>query len=390
MTDSDNATSPLSFYVTEAGRDHAFFVASVRSPMDAGEAAQLSYAKIAELLERRSMAIVHERIFGSLSKEHSVMAARSHELRSKGITADNPVTYVQGQPTWGDGVAGVIIHAVASSGPDGDLWTITDEGRACGRGWRRYGTTFLALQNIQGLVSGHQRTTRPLEVRRMIERAERILRAQGASYLDVVRTWLYISDILDWYAEFNKVRSEKYGEFGIMPGPDDGRLLLPASTGISGDSPSGCACSMDLIAVAGEGHERSRVKRFTNARQLDAFRYGSAFSRATLVHEQGVSLFHVSGTAAIDEHGESLFLGDVSGQIERTFENVEALMGQVDGVLGDIAAATVFVKRPEDAALFWEMAAARRLERFPAVCVVGDVCRDELLFEIDAEAVIQG
>jgi len=49
--------------------------------------------------------------------------------------------------------------------------------------------------------------------------------------------------------DFNKARSEKYGEFGIMPGPGDATLLLPASTGIGADTPSGAAASMDLLAV---------------------------------------------------------------------------------------------------------------------------------------------
>ena len=34
------------------------------------------------------------------------------------------------------------------------------------------------------------------------------------------------------------------------------------------------------------------------------------------------------------------------------------------------------------------MAQDRGLEEFPAVCIVADVCRDELLFEIDAEAAV--
>jgi hypothetical protein len=35
------------------------------------------------------------------------------------------------------------------------------------------------------------------------------------------------------------------------------------------------------------------------------------------------------------------------------------------------------------------MAVARGLDPFPAVCVVTDICREELLFEIDAEAAIK-
>ena len=83
----------------------------------------------------------------------------------------------------------------------------------------------------------------------MFERAERILSDNGASYKNVVRTWLYLSEILAWYPDFNKARSEKYGESGIMPGPGDTTLLLPASTGIGADTPSGAAVSMDLLAV---------------------------------------------------------------------------------------------------------------------------------------------
>jgi hypothetical protein len=48
----------------------------------------------------------------------------------------------------------------------------------------------------------------------------------------------------------------------------------------------------------------------------------------------------------------------------------------------------VFVKLPEYAAIFQEIAMERGLDGFPAVCVVADVCREELLFEIDAEALV--
>ena len=35
------------------------------------------------------------------------------------------------------------------------------------------------------------------------------------------------------------------------------------------------------------------------------------------------------------------------------------------------------------------MASARGLENSSCVCIVADVCREELLFEIDAEAVVK-
>ena len=72
-----------------------------------------------------------------------------------------------------------------------------------------------------------------------------------------------------------------------------------------------------------------------------------------------------------------------------TFDKVSELFGQAGATLSDICAATVFVKRPEDVSVFREMAAARGLAPFPAVCVVTDICRAELLFEMDAEAVFK-
>jgi enamine deaminase RidA (YjgF/YER057c/UK114 family) len=245
------------------------------------------------------------------------------------------------------------------------------------------------LQNITGLHNGPgEPESRAIQVRRMLERADSILREQGGSYRDVVRTWFYLADILEWYPEFNKVRNETYGEFGIMPGPGDGTLLLPASTGIRGDVRSGAAATMDLLAVIGVPAFRPAVTQLTNRGQLGAFRYGAAFSRGALIRGPAGSVFQLSGTAAIDERGKSLFVGDIRGQIGCTLDKVEALMAQAGAGLRDICAATVFVKRPEYFAVFRGMAEERGLADLPAVCVVADVCREELLFEIDAEGVI--
>jgi enamine deaminase RidA (YjgF/YER057c/UK114 family) len=385
-----NAETAVRLKVTEAGQGQTFLVASIQSSVDAASSAHDLYSQIAKVLGERRLEVVHERIFGSLSVEPSVMAVRHRAFRTCGITRDNPVTYIQGNPHWGEGLAGAIIHAVSPDKP-GDVWTIMDGETPCGRGWRRNDSTWLVLQNISGNhFSLGNNGNRPLHVREMLDRAERILRENGSSYCDVARTWFYLPDILDWYAGFNKIRNERYGEFGIMPGPGDEKLLLPASTGIRGETPLGAAATMDLIAVKKESISRPVMKQLTNAAQLDAFRYGSAFSRGAVIQDADVSLIEVSGTAAIDERGKSRFIDDIRGQINCTFDKIEKLLSGEGAGLRDIAAATVFVKRSEYAEVFREMTLKRGLENFPAVCVVADVCRDELLFEIDAEAFIAG
>jgi enamine deaminase RidA (YjgF/YER057c/UK114 family) len=377
--------STLKLHVRKAGKSQAFIVALVPDEEDAAKASRTSYRMIADTLIDRRMQIVHERVFGSLGVEAAVLRERKTALSERQISADGPVTYVEGTPPWGEGLAGIIIHAVSRDSAD-DIWTIMDGETPCGWGWKRNGSTCLMLQNINGWPDAPtENEGRRFQVRRMLDRAEKILRENNASYGDVARTWFYLSDILDWYAAFNKVRNEKYGEFGIMPGPGDTRLLLPASTGIGAHMPSGEAASMDLLAVVDD----SKIKQLSNRKQLDAFRYGAAFSRGAVIEEDDVKIIQISGTAAIDEHGVSLYPGDICAQINCTFDRLETLLEQEGATLSDICAATVFVKLPEYAEVFWKMADERGLADFPAVCVVADVCREELLFEIDAEAVVR-
>jgi enamine deaminase RidA (YjgF/YER057c/UK114 family) len=378
----------FTLHVRTAGPAQVFLVGRAAWGADAAESAQATYGEIAAWLKARGLSVVHERLFGSLAVKAAVMAARDGALSACGLDSDGPLTYIQGQPPWGEGFAGVIIQAVASLDPAEAVWTIRDQGKAVGRGWRRQDTTFLWLQNIQGLALGPREVnTRPLQAKRLLRRAIRVLEAQGASYRDVVRTWFYLSDILAWYPEFNRSRSEVYRDLGLMGGNGGGSRRLPASTGIRGEVSSGAAGALDLLAIAAPAE--SRPRQLSSPAQPEALTYGSAFSRGALIRQPGVCLIQVSGTAAIDAQGQSLYPNDVRAQIDCTFDKLAALLGPEGGNLGDIAAACVFVKRPEDALAYEERAAAWGLENLPAVIMVADVCRDDLLFEIDAEVAFE-
>jgi enamine deaminase RidA (YjgF/YER057c/UK114 family) len=288
-------------------------------------------------------------------------------------------------------LAGVQIQALRPAQTKGDVWTIYDHGISCGRGWKRNGAVYLLLQNIHGLGGqGSTKTAPTLQAERMLTRANEILSAEGATYRDVARTWIYLRNILAWYGPFNVVRNGQYARFGLLAAPtDSGRALPPpASTGIEGDFPSGAACVMDLLAVTGPPGRRPEITRLSNTKQKDAFSYGAAFSRGVCIREADVSLVQISGTAAIDEAGKSLYPDDVCAQIDRTLDNIEALMAQVKGKLSDMSSVTVFLKRSEDIPRYRQVAAQRGLADLPAVVVRADVCRAELLFELDAMAVV--
>ena len=202
-----------------AGEGLALLVAQAAWGGDATQAARAAYGEISRVLQDQGLTIVHERLFGSLKVKAAVMSARDAAFRASKLPADGPYTYIQGQPPWGEGFAGAIIQAVSCRNPQDEVWTVMHQGKPAGKGWRRQDTTFLLLQNIQGLVIGPQEVnTRPLQTKRLIRRAADILQSQGASYRDVVRTWFYLADILDWYPEFNRARTAIYGQFGLLPG----------------------------------------------------------------------------------------------------------------------------------------------------------------------------
>lgn len=147
---------------------------------------------------------------------------------------------------------------------------------------------------------------------------------------------------------------------------------------------TGAAGALDLLAVVA-----TPVRQFRSPAQPEALTYGSAFSRGALVEHPDVSLIQVSGTAAIDEQGRSLYSGDIGAQIDCTLGKIALLIGPEGAALSDIAAAGVFVKRPGDALAYRERAAAWGLEHLPAVVMVADICREELLFEMDAEVAFE-
>ncbi len=382
----------VTLYVTPIGDDQTYLSVVARDGADDHQATDEGYRMVAELLRERQMEIVHERVFGLLKADTTVLTVRRKVLRECGISPETPVTYLQGRPLRGEGLAGASLLAVRPSGAD-SIWTIADAaGRPSGRGWKRDGVTFLILQNLHGRREDLDTTdSQTAQADRMFDQAEALLRDQQTTYRNVTRTWIYLSNILGWYGDFNEVRSSKYNGFGLMPGADSTNghpVLLPASTGIEGDGASLAAATMDLLATIRQPDSPVEIEQMSNPRQKDAFRYGSAFSRGATIRLPGTTWISISGTAAIDETGQSIFGGDFRAQMLKTLENIEALIAPEGAALEHICDATVFLKRPEDVDAYREVVAECGLENLPGVPVVADICRDELLFEMDGAAVV--
>lgn len=364
-----------------AAQGSEFLVGCAEPGQAAAEAARL-YVRLARQLLAGGLEIVQERVFGSVSIQPEVLEVRRAVLKQHGINADGPFSYVEGRPPWGTGFAGVILHAIRGA----EVRTILDSGRPCGRAWQTGGSEFVVLQDLRSRESGDTPRARARQSWQAIARAARVLHANGLDFRDTARTWFYLAEILDWYGPFNDARTRLYRRLGLFtPGAEGPRL--PASTGICAKLPGGAACGVDLIAVR-PTDAQARFAPLRNPLQAEAYTYGSAFSRCTFVDAGSSRLIELSGTAAIDEHGRSVYPGDVRAQVRCTLEKVTSLLSQVHATPRDITAATIFMKNGRDLDAVRGVLADLGLSQLPAVFVRADVCREDLRFEIDAEAMI--
>jgi enamine deaminase RidA (YjgF/YER057c/UK114 family) len=225
----------------------------------------------------------------------------------------------------------------------------------------------------------------------------------------VIRTWLYLGGIVaddgptQRYKELNRARSDFYRDIDFLAGrspvADSVRphRIYPASTGIGTE---GRGIMMSAIALATERKDILAVP-LENPRQTPAFDYADhyspkspKFSRAMALSCGNYATIFISGTASIT-NSETRHVGDVVGQTHETLDNIAALISEdnlsrhgLPGLgtsLDGLGLARVYIKRHADYAAT-RAACEQRLGELPTIYAVGDVCRPELLVEIEGIA----
>jgi enamine deaminase RidA (YjgF/YER057c/UK114 family) len=134
-------------------------------------------------------------------------------------------------------------------------------------------------------------------------------------------------------------------------------------------------------------------KAITNLRVLDeAPDYGSAFSRGLRLDIGNVVILLISGTASIDEHGDTVHVGDFRGQCRRTYHNITGLLKAEGATWKDIVRTTCYLRDIErDYAAFNDERSTffreQGLDPLPASTGIQAIlCRPDLLIEIEAIA----
>jgi len=212
------------------------------------------------------------------------------------------------------------------------------------------------------------------------EQIEAALQKAGMDFSHVVRTWFYLDDLLAWYDEFNAARTEFFQSRGVFD------RLIPASTGIGARNPAGTALVAGALAIRPR-HARVHIEEVVSPLQCAATEYRSSFSRAVEVAFPDHRILMISGTASIAADGESMFTDDVAKQIHLTLDVVEAILRSREMDWNNTSRAVCYFRDIEDLPVFEKCCCDRGIAPLPMVPAHATVCRDDLLFEIELDAV---
>jgi enamine deaminase RidA (YjgF/YER057c/UK114 family) len=231
-----------------------------------------------------------------------------------------------------------------------------------------------------GLLPADPTASRDMQARSVFETAADILAQNGFRFTDTVRTWIYLDHLLEWYDDFNAVRTVFFNETGIF----DHRV--PASTGIGAHNPFGAAITMDVFAVQPKSPEFT-VQTVASPLQNPALDYRSSFSRAVEIGSPTHRNLLISGTAGIAPDGKTVHPHEPEKQIRLTMDVVKAILESRGMIWNDLFRGIAYFKDMAYLPIFKRVASELNIPPFPLAVSHADVCRHDLLFEIEVDAV---
>jgi enamine deaminase RidA (YjgF/YER057c/UK114 family) len=233
---------------------------------------------------------------------------------------------------------------------------------------------------IGGVLPQSGAVSRGEQTRDVFEQVNNSLHAAGMTFHNVARTWFYADKILTWYGEFNAARTGFFHEHNVF------QRMMPASTGIGASNGSGKALIAGAIAFTPK-HPATSCEAVDSPLQGSAASYGSSFSRAVELREPNLHRLYISGTASIDPDGKTAHLDDMKAQVKLTMDVAGAILTSRGMNWKDVSRAIAYVKHSKDYPVFEAYCRERGLTELPVVSICADVCRDDLLFEIEVDAI---
>jgi len=265
---------------------------------------------------------------------------------------------------------GYQLHAISGV----KLMPISFGDRIIGYSFEDSHARYALMSDLRPTITNVSEARQTGEVFEMVESA---LVQVGMDFHDVVRTWFYLDRILEWYPEFNRVRTDYFQSRDIFGG------IMPASTGVGAANLAGAGLLTKVYAIRPKS-DVVKISRVDSPLQCDAYRYGSAFSRAVQIADSDSHVVSISGTASIEPGGKTAHVDDVAKQMELTLKVVEAILTQQNMSWGDTLKAIAYFRHAKDIPLWYQLTGP--VAEIPVIVTQCDVCRDDLLFEIELQA----
>jgi len=340
-----------------------------------------------------------QRVFGGHRFYDRVLAAQG--------SFDCPVTWLQGDACSGKELSGMQFCSIAGV----ETRPVLLDGENVGLCYEDDFATYCFLPSV---IPTDLTASREDQTQAVFERIDRALQGVGMAFTDVARTWIYLDRLLEWYDEFNVVRTAFFDKHHIFD------HMVPASTGIGAANPAGAACLIDAYAIKPKSDamtvravpsplqcaaldyrssfsradayaikpksDAMTVRAVPSPLQCAALDYRSSFSRAVEIDYPNLRELTISGTASIHPGGKTAHVDDIRKQVELTMQVVDALLKSRDLDWSDAVRGIAYFKTLEDLPVYEAVCAEMGLPRLPVALAHADVCRDDLLFELELDA----
>jgi len=220
------------------------------------------------------------------------------------------------------------------------------------------------------------------QTERLFDAYVEMLRSQQATLLEnTARTWVFVQQVDTHYEGMVDARRALFARHGLEP-----RTHYIVSTGIEGRTADPRSLiTLDAVAESGIAvEEMDYIDRLDHLNRTDE--YGVTFERAVRLNYADRSHVYVAGTASIAPDGSVLHVGNIVPQVERTVENIGALLEVCELSMDDVASMIVYLR---------DLADAERVRScletvcrgMPYAMVWAPVCRPTWLVEIEVLAV---
>ncbi len=214
------------------------------------------------------------------------------------------------------------------------------------------------------------------------------------NYPHIIRIWNYVPDIndepdgLENYKSFSLGRSNAFEDQNIDMVRD-----LPAASAL------GIKNGKLIIYFIASKSPGSQIE---NPRQVNAYHYprkygpkSPSFARANIMTSKGGYINYVSGTASIVGH-ETLHTDDIEGQLKETITNINTVLEMAtrkehkkNNILSENDLLKVYIRDGKNFALIQDLLEKETcVKKENIMYLETDICRDDLLLEVEAVSMV--